>query len=223
MHHDSVGNSCPKEGYVMSPSRGTNGETQWSHCSAEVVAKLGWAKCLQDSARPQKNLDHSRFLDSPGQIYTAKRQCEILLRDKDAVMSPNQQLSTICYNLQCKTPHRSGYYFAGPALDGTKCGNKKVYFDVQTTVDVFILFYSIVTEVIASKSHPLNRSKSCQGVGVPGKKLLAPRVASRNRVVSRRRSDSVIIPLRLTRIKGAKDKVSNSVSAETKKYFFLYF
>lgn len=41
MHHDSSGNSCSKEGYVMSPSRGTNGETQWSSCSAEVMAKLG--------------------------------------------------------------------------------------------------------------------------------------------------------------------------------------
>ncbi|XP_063905245.1 A disintegrin and metalloproteinase with thrombospondin motifs adt-2-like [Zophobas morio] len=125
MHHDSVGNTCPKEGYVMSPSRGTNGETQWSHCSAEVVSKLGWAKCLQDSARPPKNLDHSHFLDSPGQVYTAKRQCEILLRDKHAVVAPNQELSSICFNLQCKTPHRSGYYFAGPALDGTECGSKR--------------------------------------------------------------------------------------------------
>ncbi|EFA07053.2 A disintegrin and metalloproteinase with thrombospondin motifs adt-1 [Tribolium castaneum] len=125
MHHDSVGNSCPKEGYVMSPSRGTNGETQWSRCSAEVVSKLSWAKCLHDSSRPPKQLDHSRFLDSPGQVYTAKKQCEILLRDKDAVVAPNQDLTTICFNLQCKTPHRSGYYFAGPALDGTECGKKR--------------------------------------------------------------------------------------------------
>ncbi|RZB39497.1 Sod Cu, Reprolysin, Pep M12B propep and/or HMA domain containing protein [Asbolus verrucosus] len=128
MHHDSVGNSCPKEGYVMSPSRGTNGETQWSHCSAEIMAKLDWAKCLQDSAKNPKHLDHSRFLDSPGQKYTAKKQCEILLRDKDAVVSPSQELSTICYNLQCKTPNRSGYYFAGPALEGTQCGTKKYCF-----------------------------------------------------------------------------------------------
>lgn len=126
MSHDSVGNSCPKEGYVMSPSRGTNGETQWSYCSAEVVSKLSWAKCLQDSAKPTKNLDHSKFLNNPGQVFTAKQQCEILLRDKDAVVSPQQELSTICYNLQCKTPHRSGYYFAGPALEGTECDYKKV-------------------------------------------------------------------------------------------------
>ncbi|XP_018574479.1 A disintegrin and metalloproteinase with thrombospondin motifs adt-2-like [Anoplophora glabripennis] len=125
MHHDNSGNSCPKEGYIMSPSRGTNGETQWSTCSADVMAKLSWAKCLQDSGKSPKNLDHSHFLDTPGQIFTAKRQCELLLRDKDATMLPHQELSTICYNLQCKTPHRSGYYFAGPALDGTQCGKGK--------------------------------------------------------------------------------------------------
>ncbi|CAH1981328.1 unnamed protein product [Acanthoscelides obtectus] len=125
MHHDSSGNSCAKEGYIMSPSRGTNGETQWSTCSADVVADLKWAKCLQDSAKPKKHMDHSRYLNNPGQMYTAKQQCEILLRDKDAVALPDQDLSTVCYNLQCKTPNRSGYYFAGPALEGTQCGNGK--------------------------------------------------------------------------------------------------
>ncbi|KAK9873743.1 hypothetical protein WA026_002098 [Henosepilachna vigintioctopunctata] len=126
MHHDGLGNSCPKEGFIMSPSRGTNGETQWSSCSAKIMAKLSWAKCLRDSGNFPKHLDHSKFLDYPGQKYTAKQQCEILLVDKDAIVSPNQQLSTICYNLRCKTPHRSGYYFAGPALDGTQCDNGKI-------------------------------------------------------------------------------------------------
>ncbi|KAJ8975003.1 hypothetical protein NQ317_013313 [Molorchus minor] len=125
MHHDSSGNQCPKDGYIMSPSRGTNGETQWSTCSADVMTKLGWAKCLQDPGKSPKKNDHSQFLDSPGHIFTAKQQCEILLRDKDAMVLPNQQLSSICYNLQCNTPHRTGYYFAGPALDGTQCGKGK--------------------------------------------------------------------------------------------------
>lgn len=40
MYHDGVGNSCALEGYIMSPSRGTKGETTWSTCSAEVVADL---------------------------------------------------------------------------------------------------------------------------------------------------------------------------------------
>lgn len=32
----------------------------------------------------------------------------------------------MCQNLMCRTPHRSGYYFAGPALDGTTCSPGKV-------------------------------------------------------------------------------------------------
>lgn len=40
MHHDSFGNDCPSEGFVMSPTRGTQGETTWSSCSADIVREL---------------------------------------------------------------------------------------------------------------------------------------------------------------------------------------
>lgn len=32
----------------------------------------------------------------------------------------------ICQNLPCRSPHRTGYYFAGPALEGTSCGADKL-------------------------------------------------------------------------------------------------
>ncbi|XP_063221018.1 A disintegrin and metalloproteinase with thrombospondin motifs adt-1-like [Bacillus rossius redtenbacheri] len=124
MHHDGSQNSCPKDGFIMSPSRGTSGETQWSSCSADVMKKLSWATCLDDAAAPPPaDMDQSRFLDEPGQLWGAKRQCELLLRDKDAVLLYPDKLQDICENLKCKTPHRSGYYFAGPALEGTSCGS----------------------------------------------------------------------------------------------------
>lgn len=89
---------------------------------------FSWANCLKDSSKSSSNnLDHSKFFNNPGITYTAKKQCELLLTDHDAIVSPNQKLDTICYNLQCKTPHRSGFYYAGPALDGTNCGNGKVF------------------------------------------------------------------------------------------------
>ncbi|XP_031825468.2 ADAMTS metallopeptidase stall [Nomia melanderi] len=125
MHHDSTGNACPKDGYIMSPSRGTHGETAWSECSRDVAERLTYAKpCLQDrpAGRPSGRLDHTRFFDLPGREWTAKRQCEVLLRDKDATVAT---LYRACEALQCKTPHRSGYYFAGPALDGTQCAPGK--------------------------------------------------------------------------------------------------
>lgn len=40
MSHDSTGNSCTKDGFIMSPSRGTQGETTWSPCSASIISNL---------------------------------------------------------------------------------------------------------------------------------------------------------------------------------------
>ncbi|XP_029161135.1 A disintegrin and metalloproteinase with thrombospondin motifs adt-2-like [Nylanderia fulva] len=127
MHHDSSGNACPKDGYIMSPSRGVRGETVWSDCSRKIAETLSQTKpCLLDwpesrntSDAPAHEYDHySRYRDLPGREWTAKRQCELLLRDKDANVVTLYQS---CQSLQCETPRRSGYYFAGPALDGTHC------------------------------------------------------------------------------------------------------
>ncbi|KAK6624589.1 hypothetical protein RUM44_011448 [Polyplax serrata] len=126
MHHDSTGNNCPKEGYIMSPSRGTNGETLWSSCSANIMRTMGWAKCLEDApSKPAKKLDHTKYGKQPGVVWGAKKQCEVLLRDSDAEIYNPAELEGICENLRCKTPHRSGFYFAGPALEGTSCGDSK--------------------------------------------------------------------------------------------------
>ncbi|KAJ6646995.1 A disintegrin and metalloproteinase with thrombospondin motifs adt-2 [Pseudolycoriella hygida] len=127
MHHDSSGNSCPSEGYVMSPSRGTQGETSWSTCSAEVVSNLNYEyDCLNDKP-PSVPIDFNswKYEGYPGQVFTAKKQCELLLIDKDAVVSQTGGYYQLCENLHCRTPHRSGYYFAGPALEGTDCGKEK--------------------------------------------------------------------------------------------------
>ncbi|KAF5301353.1 hypothetical protein FQA39_LY10751 [Lamprigera yunnana] len=127
MNHDGTKNDCPKDGYIMSASRGDTGEAQWSSCSAQVMTTLKTAKCLHDyTGVLNSNFDHTRFKDVPGLTYTAKKQCEILLKDKDAVVSPHQKVNEICYSLECKTPHRSGTYHSGPALEGTYCG-KEMY------------------------------------------------------------------------------------------------
>ncbi|XP_011314906.1 A disintegrin and metalloproteinase with thrombospondin motifs 18 [Fopius arisanus] len=121
MHHDSTGNPCPRDGYIMSPSRGSTGETIWSTCSRQVVQELPQTKpCLMDksSLRADKFLEHERFNTLPGREWTAKRQCELLLRDKDASVVT---LANACQSLQCRSPHRSGYYYSGPALEGTFC------------------------------------------------------------------------------------------------------
>ncbi|XP_023248401.1 A disintegrin and metalloproteinase with thrombospondin motifs adt-2-like [Copidosoma floridanum] len=126
MHHDSAGNGCPKDGYIMSPSRGLKGETQWSACSQKVVSELATSKpCLLDQPAAEL-LDHSgRYLEVPGRRWTAKRQCEILLKNPDAYADTGDPASNSCQALKCKSPDRTGYYLAGPGLDGTPCGDGK--------------------------------------------------------------------------------------------------
>ncbi|KAK3927175.1 A disintegrin and metalloproteinase with thrombospondin motifs adt-1, partial [Frankliniella fusca] len=74
MHHDSTSNSCPKDGFIMSPSRGTQGEAVWSTCSMEVLQKAT-ADCLMDRPRaPPKDMDHmAMYKDEPGQAWSAKK------------------------------------------------------------------------------------------------------------------------------------------------------
>ncbi|XP_053673869.1 A disintegrin and metalloproteinase with thrombospondin motifs adt-2-like [Anopheles nili] len=125
MHHDSIGNGCPKDGFVMSPSRGTQGETTWSTCSAEVISQINWAGCLfETDSKNVAEYDTSKFYGHPGQAWTAKKQCEVLLTDKDAILA-STEMPAMCQNLRCRTPHRTGFYFAGPALEGTDCGDSK--------------------------------------------------------------------------------------------------
>ncbi|KAJ2947773.1 hypothetical protein O0L34_g9553 [Tuta absoluta] len=126
MHHDGSGNSCARDGFIMSPSRGTNGEATWSMCSAKVVAELQWATCLLDGGDDldtPHELRHDRFGGAPGTIWGAKKQCEILLRDQDAAPSPGSLTAAYCAQLACRSPHRAGFYYAGPALPGTPCGH----------------------------------------------------------------------------------------------------
>lgn len=87
-----------------------------------TIAFSSWAKCLYD--KPSEVVyDAWKFHGKPGISYTAKDQCEILLRDRDAYPFKSGQESKICENLHCRTPNRSGFFFAGPALPGTECGS----------------------------------------------------------------------------------------------------
>jgi hypothetical protein len=47
-------------------------------------------------------MDHAaRFQDEPGQIWGAKRQCEVLLRDKDATLLNPDKLQVQKVILHC--------------------------------------------------------------------------------------------------------------------------
>nr|XP_012224546.1 PREDICTED: A disintegrin and metalloproteinase with thrombospondin motifs 3-like [Linepithema humile] len=96
----------------------------WSERSRNEIKRV-WArrKCLRDHTKP-KNLSDAYLFDSfirydlPGREWTAKTQCEVYLRDKNANVVT---LYDICETLQCEVPYTNTYYFTGPALAGTHC------------------------------------------------------------------------------------------------------
>lgn len=76
-------------------------------------------------SEPSSDVDPWKYSGYPGISFTAKDQCEILLRDHDAFTFVNGHRSSVCDNLHCRTPNRAGFFFAGPALQGTECGHEK--------------------------------------------------------------------------------------------------
>ncbi|XP_012220753.2 A disintegrin and metalloproteinase with thrombospondin motifs adt-1-like isoform X2 [Linepithema humile] len=124
MQHDSDYTlPCDKDKYIMSFRQLHQGQITWSECSRDIVEKLWIAqKYFGDRTRSIDEYDHSRYHNLPGRQWTAKAQCEIFFRDKDAnVVS----LLDICKTLQCETPNKKDFYFTGPALQGTYCAPGK--------------------------------------------------------------------------------------------------
>ncbi|XP_037087623.1 A disintegrin and metalloproteinase with thrombospondin motifs adt-2-like, partial [Pollicipes pollicipes] len=121
MFHDSQRNACPANGYIMSPSRGTKGETTWSACSRQTLRNMP-ENCLNDLPRKKAVQNHRIFREMPGQVYDAFDQCQLLLKDRDAEIFSPDDLYNVCERVKCKSPHRIGFYYAGPALEGTFCG-----------------------------------------------------------------------------------------------------
>lgn len=106
----------------MSASTNYQGQVTWSANSRNETKDL-WSrkKCLRDYT-PSENVQdalnyNSRYHNLPGRQWTAKAQCEIYFRDKDANVVT---LFDICKTLQCVAS--DGWYFeskfTGPALEG---------------------------------------------------------------------------------------------------------
>ena len=127
MSHDSSGNSCPSNGFIMSPSRGTKGECAWSDCSRNHMRNLD-LKCLDNKPGEMSAVeDHNMFHNNPGQLWDADSQCQLLMFTTEARMDHGaHNLEEICHSLKCRAAGLRGYYRAGPALEGTPCGSDKV-------------------------------------------------------------------------------------------------
>jgi len=124
MHHDHSRNTgCSKDGFIMSASRGTKGESQWSSCSVKALNEANLS-CLDENSKgdvESMDLDAGVY---PGEVWSASRQCQIFLLDNDAHIDHTEStFKAMCYSIKCRTPKREGYYRAGPALEGTACGD----------------------------------------------------------------------------------------------------
>ncbi|XP_067203575.1 A disintegrin and metalloproteinase with thrombospondin motifs 4-like isoform X2 [Linepithema humile] len=113
--------TCPRGKYIMSDIKFYRGQATWSKCSRKYITeKWETDNCFDymksDDIENRSALDH--YFDLPGREWTAKAQCELFLRDMDANVVT---LHDTCQVLQCETPHKNNYFFAGPALDGTHC------------------------------------------------------------------------------------------------------
>ncbi|XP_012214601.1 A disintegrin and metalloproteinase with thrombospondin motifs adt-2-like isoform X2 [Linepithema humile] len=124
---------------IMSRVRPYRGNITWSSKSREKIKiQLEKKSCLRDNMKRKKLDDNddvnnddyddnwstsaifqdSQYYGLPGREWTAKAQCELFLRDKDANVVT---LHGICQNLQCETPQKNKFYIAGRALNGTYC------------------------------------------------------------------------------------------------------
>ena len=129
MSHDGKDDSasCPTNGYVMSGSRGTSGETFWSSCSRHVICSIG-PECLNNHAEPMAAYDHMmRYHNEPGRVWTPAQQCEHLTGEKGSYMYATEaNMDKICdVTIVCKGSGFFGEKYSGPALAGTYCGPGK--------------------------------------------------------------------------------------------------
>jgi len=125
MSHDHK-EGCERNGYIMSESRGTKGESQWSQCSVNSLSNgisSGQLSCLDDDNGKKAETLGMEKDTYPGEVWDADAQCKIFLLDNDArIDHTDSNIKDVCYSIKCRTPQRQGYYRAGPALEGTACG-----------------------------------------------------------------------------------------------------
>ena len=99
---------CTKDGFIMSPSRGTKGESRWSKCSVQALREADLSCLEENSGGATEQLDIEAGV-YPGEVWSASRQCQIFLLDSDAHMDhTDASFAKMCYSLKCRTPKREG-------------------------------------------------------------------------------------------------------------------
>lgn len=139
IHHDGhqvkpgsnepdVFKTCELNGFVMSPTRGPEGETPWSSCSRNFLCYYINAPCMENKGVAPSDLDHVvRYGLTPGMYYTASDHCKFLMDGEESAQAINKNMADICdKGIQCEVASKNRIEYSGPALQGTSCGPGKV-------------------------------------------------------------------------------------------------
>ena len=99
---------CAKDGFIMSPSRGTKGESEWSSCSVSALHQADLHCLEEESGRRAEHLGLEAGV-WPGEVWSASRQCQLFLLDQNARLDHTEETyPDMCFSLKCRTPERAG-------------------------------------------------------------------------------------------------------------------
>uniref|UniRef100_A0A915PU21 Peptidase M12B domain-containing protein n=1 Tax=Setaria digitata TaxID=48799 RepID=A0A915PU21_9BILA len=133
MVHDGVQNQCGRSCCLMSAVNGA-GKTTWSKCSVREfnaflldLDESGRGNCLRDVSEGLLTYNHMKNGSLPGQRLTADQQCSYFWgRGFEVEIPEERMMDDICRILWCGN-NGSTISTAHPALEGSWCGNNKVF------------------------------------------------------------------------------------------------
>ncbi|XP_071956921.1 A disintegrin and metalloproteinase with thrombospondin motifs 1-like [Antedon mediterranea] len=131
MKHDGNDKLCPDDGHIMSPDPPTGQRAfTWSACSAQYLRKFlssEKSSCLRSDVKGNVEVEHVSI--KPGQVYDAKKQCELAYSDSLEECPGKMVECTMLWCLRPLNGSSTGQRCTSnltPKMDGTKCGEGKV-------------------------------------------------------------------------------------------------
>jgi len=123
MKHDGD-DGCEDSSFIMAESNNNNnsGQTSWSSCSAEKLAKSDSLECLMDRPSKGPKWEQNNTMGVPGHFITAEEQCKFYFHGiEEATVANSPADNNFCNSMKC----RKGNVVSetGPPLEGTSCGD----------------------------------------------------------------------------------------------------
>ena len=128
MSHGGDGDHCDWSGFIMSRSRASHGQTEWSSCSKGILSCKKTnerLKCLTHHPIIALVWNHNNTHGVPGYFISADEQCRFYHKGKKGAASANERKeANICQSLLCTDGEAKEPTHTGPPLEGTSCGGE---------------------------------------------------------------------------------------------------